>query len=309
MSDTPTGSSTVQHLVLLTKEQADQQLTGIQASLKAKGLNSTDLASLERLHAQSPSHEGAILLLTKLYVERKDWNGLTELLESLPDERRSGAYSIECAGVLAMGHRYAEAFEIINPMVQDDGACSSLDAAWLCAHSGFHAGEMARAQSVLDVHLPEFIKAGRLDALAMRGLIDFRYGRFESAIDYLEQLLEKDPEHTAGHNALGRVLVAAGELERGKQHLDRAGLLRRQFKQREKQTLRLAAISKLLQAAWELRDYASCEQYINELLPHVDDKKRQLLYERLATLYDAQGREPEAEETRQKAQGLFGENR
>jgi tetratricopeptide (TPR) repeat protein len=148
------------------------------------------------------------------------------------------------------------------------------------------------------------IAAGRLNAYVIRALIHFQQGELPKAEALLTVLLEKDPSHVQAHHTLGRVLVAAGDVEGGHRHLDQATELRNQLTRKEQQGLRLSAMSQALRAAWQRKDYDACDRFITEMLVEANPQQQSQLYQQLAALRTAQGRQQEAREALEKAKQL-----
>jgi tetratricopeptide (TPR) repeat protein len=229
---------------------------------------------------------------------------LAKLLQSRPAEERTEAERLQLATILVKAQRFHEAFTLAEPSLQPSGRASHGDAAWLAAFSAFHAGNLARAADIVDANFDDLIGAGHADAYVIRALVHFNGGELAEAEKLLTTLLEKEESHASAHDVLGRVLVAAGDADRGNRHIQRATELRDQLTQAEQKALRLSAISRALVAAWERKDYEACDEFIGEMLPLANRQQQFQLYRQLAALRAAQGREQEAREALAKAKQL-----
>lgn len=286
-------------------QQWDARLNEIKRQLAQSQRFTPELfESLQRLHLDAPQHDATTRLLIKAYLQRQDWNALADLLNSKLPEKRSARDVQQLAAILVRAQRFEEAYALVDPMVNEAGQSTHLDVAWVAAFSAFHTGNLARVGTILDANFEELIAAGKLDAYVIRALVHFELNELAQAESLLTTLVNKNDSHTSGHNALGRVLAARGDVERGKQHIERANELRLQVTMAEQKALRLAAMSKALDEAWNRKDYDTCDRFITEMLPQVSPNHQVVLYQYLAAVRLAQGRPEEASEAQHKADQL-----
>ena len=238
--------------------------------------------ALRTLHGAAPQHVPTFELLTSAYVQREDWNSLVELLQAKPAQQRSDAEQLQLAKILIKAQRFAEAYELSNAVLQKAGPQAEEETAWLAAYAAFHTGHPTRAAEILDAHFESMIAAGRLDAYVVRALIHFQEGEFKQAESLLTTLLDKNASHAPAHDALGRVLVASGDVERGRYHIERASELRDQLTQTEQRSFRLSAMSQSLKAAWGRKDYDTCDRLISAMLEDASPQQQVKLYQNLA---------------------------
>jgi tetratricopeptide (TPR) repeat protein len=288
------------------RRDADAKLVDIKRRLAAAQRYTPEVVdSLRRLHREAPDDRSTIELLTTAYVKRQDWNALVDLLQSKPAADRSANEQIQLAKILVKAHRYDEAFKLSQPFAQQPGDAPNVDATWLAAYSAFHMGQLSQAAEILDANMERLIAAGRLDAYVVRALIHFRNGELPQAESLLTTVIEHQPSHAAAHDALGRVLVAAGDKERSTFHIGRASEIRDQLTRKEQKALRLSAMSQALKANWDSKDYAECDRLIAAMLPMANRKQQSQLYQYIAAMRAAQGREQEAREALATANQLL----
>ncbi len=286
------------------QRHADQKLAEIKRRLaENKRFTPEIVESLQRLRSEAPDHDPTLELLTSAYITREDWNALAELLRTKPSGERTLTEQLQLAKVLVKAQQFREAFELSSAVLQAADAGTNAEAAWIAAYSAFHLGD-SRAADILDANFERLIAAGRFDAYVVRALIHFKEGELSEAEALLTTLLEQHPSHAPGHDALGRVLVAAGDTDRGNRHLQRATDLRNQLTRNERTGLRLSAMSQALRTAWQQQDYDACDRFITQMLVDANTKQQSQLYQQLAALRAAQGREQEAREALAKAKQL-----
>jgi hypothetical protein len=289
-------------------QQWDARLNEIKRQLAQSQRFTPELfESLQRLHLDAPQHDPTTQLLVKAHLQRQDWNALADLLNSIPAENRTSRDAQQLAAILVRAQRYEEAVALVEPMVDDTGRSTHLDAAWLAAFSAYHTGNLARAGTILDANFEELIAAGKLDAYVIRALVHFEFGELAQAETLLTTLVTSNDSHAAGHDALGRVLVARGDVEPGKRHIERASELRHQITGAihwRARCVRLAAMSQALDAAWNREDYDTCDRFIAEMLPQVSRDQQIVLYQYLAAVRRAQGRQEEAREAQLQSEQL-----
>jgi hypothetical protein len=289
----------------LNSERWDARLNGIKLQLAESQRFTPELfESLQQLHEDAPQHDPTTRLLVNAYLQRQDWNALAGLLNSKPPDQRSAREVQQLATILVRAQRFEEAYALVDPMVDAAGQSANLDVSWLAAFSAFHTGNLARVATILDANFEELIAAGKLDAYVIRALVHFEFDELVQAESLLTTLVNKNDSHAPGHDALGRVLVARGDVERGKQHIGRANELRLQVTTAEQKALRLAAMAKALDDAWNRKDYDTCDRFIAEMLPQVSRDQQVVLYQYLAAVRLAQGRQEEAREAQHQATQL-----
>ncbi len=289
-------------------QRADARLAEIKRRLSStKRFTPEIVDALCVLQQEAPQHLPTFELLTSAYVTRQDWNALAELLQTKPETQQSESEQLQLAKILIKAQRFGEAFKLSNAIVEDaedTGQAADAEAAWLAAFAAFNLGDVSRAAKILDANFQTVVAAGHADAYVVRALIHFRQGELSAAEALLTKLLQQDPNHAPAHDALGRVLVAAGDVERGSLHIQRASEIRDQLTQEEKKSRRLAAMSQSLTTAWKRKDYDSCDRLITEMLGDANPQQQVKLYQNLAALRAAQGRQQEAIEAMANAQQL-----
>ncbi len=288
--------------------RAESRLAEIKSRLSSTKRFTPDIVeALCMLQREAPQHVPTFNLLTSAYVTRQDWNALAELLQAKPESQRTPMEQLQLAKILIKAQRFDDAFELSNAIVENlgkTGQPTNAEASWFAAYAAFHSGDLPRAAEILDADFNTLIAAGHLDAYVVRAMIHFRRGELAEAESLLTTLLQKDASHAPAHDALGRVLVAAGDVERGRRHIQRASEFRDQVTQAEQRSLRLAAMSQSLSGAWNRQEYDACDRLITDMLGDADPQQQVKLYQNLAALRAAQGRQREALEAAEKAKQL-----
>lgn len=285
--------------------QADLKFAEIKRRVPPAGRIAPDVVeALMRLHREAPNHGPTRNLLIAAFIQREDWNSLADLLREKPVAERTQTEQLELAKILIKAQHFAEGFELADGVVVETGPKTNPEAAWLAAYAAFNLGKLSKAAEILDANFEALTAAGRNDAYVIRALVYFRQGQLKEAESLLTTLLETNPSHAAGHDALGRVLVAAGDAQRGNEHMRRASELRDQVTRTEQRGLRLAAMSQSLSTAWARKDYDTCDRLITQMLEHASPEQRIRLYQNRAAIRAAQGRRQEAAEALEKARQL-----
>ncbi len=287
------------------RKLADEKLAAVKQRLAVtKKFTPEIVDSLQRLRSEAPQHRPTLDLLTSAYVKLEDWNALADLLQTNPSGNQTTKEQLQLAKVLVKAQRFREAFDLSSQVMQMADPPTEVESAWVAAYSAFHAGNPSQAAAIFDANFARLIENGRLNAYVIRALIHFQEGELPEAEALLRTLLEKDPSRIQANHALGRVLVASGDVDGGRQYMERATELRDQLTRKEQQGLRLSAMSQSLRAAWERKDFDACERFITGMLAEANTQQQSQLYQQLAALRAAQGRQQEAMEAFEKAKQL-----
>ena len=284
--------------------QVEQRLAEVQAALAQGDADQRGVKRLTALRNEYPEHRATYNLLVSELVKREDWSQLTQLLRNTPASLRSDSHELDLATILLKERQYAEAFELMNPQVDERGEAASERVAWMAGFAAFHVGELERAATILDANRDRFLAAGHKDLHLLRGMAHFQLGELTEAERELGLATEAMPNQFKPHDVLGRVLAAAGKPEESRRHLDRAEQLRTEAEAARNKQLRLAAVAKALDKAFADKDFDKCEEYIAELMPEVNPASQSKLYEYIAAIRAAQGRPAEAQAAVDNARAL-----
>lgn|GEM_PF-6262425 len=256
------------------------------------------LASLRRFHALLPRDQAGADLLKTALIERQDWNSLVALLAEptggveSPEQRLER--SILLASVLLRAQRLPEAAEVVAR--QRERSPEHLRLIWLQAYTAFHRGQLDQAATLFDQHLDALAQAGLAEALLLSGTLALQRAEPERARGALERFVAAQPEHAAGHNALGRALAMLGDEGGAQQHLERARALHAGSSRAESAQALLSAQASALNAAFARADYAQAERLLEAMLPTADPRLQAELYRMAARVQQAQGHAEQADE-------------
>lgn len=245
-----------------------------------------ELKRIDREYAETQEVHGILLAVLPAL---KDWDGLARLYE------RKSSLSIEdriaLAKIYANLADYAGLVDVLAPVSNERPNDTELNALLGRAYYILDRHELAARH--LDAVWESLITAGRTEEIVFRAMIHFDGGEIERARSLLESSVEKHQDSVYLHNALARVLAAAGAEERAAEHARRAGELYAQVTTVEQRMMRSAARTQALNDAFAAGDWDGCHDLIHVMLPEADAAFREQLFGFLSGMYKNAGREAE----------------
>lgn len=252
-----------------------------------------DAQGVERLKAlavEHPDDEALGKLLLALLPGLKDWEGLARWLEAkreLDDDER-----VALAKVYVNLGDYDAAWRAVAPVAQREPGALEPNA--LAARAAYFRGDGAEAARGFDRVWDALCAAGRTEEMSYRAMLFLDAGELDRARSVLELALAKDPDSPYAHNALARVLAAAGDEAGAKAHEARAAVLQDALTAAAKRQMRSAAENNLMNEAAARGDFEGAERLVLRFLADADAERADELLRYLESLYRAAGREAEA---------------
>jgi predicted Zn-dependent protease len=233
----------------------------------------------------------------------KDWDGVAQLISSVPVAQRTRQDQLTLAQVQLMVGNYQEASSVAGPLAE--AAPTDLEANSLAGRAWYHEGRYDEAARAFDRVWNSLISARRVEDIMMRGLIYFYRNDHQKAIETLNTALRLQPDYYPGYGALSRVYRAMGKTEQAEEYQRQgAEALARQTTERARQS-RFASGLRELELAWNERRYEDVVRITQDLLQKdTNSPQRPVLYQYLSQAYQALGRTAEAQAAQAEATRL-----
>lgn len=278
-----------------------EELRALDADIQTRN-RTTDaqLAQLRALWERYPGEPRVLSVLTTALVQRKDWGGLVDVVETL--EAPSQAQRLLAAKAMLKMGRFADAEAVLLPLHR--AAPEDAELAYNAAFALFHLGRKDDAAAVLDRGWEGILAADDVNGMALRALSALDLGAPERAIEIAEEAVARRPDYFPAWNVLGRARATLGDEAGARAALDRVDEIHAATSRDTARRLRLSAQATALQEAWDAGRLDEAEALVEAMLPEAPDEVRVELLGFAAAIYDATGRVAEAEQARDDARDL-----
>ncbi len=252
------------------------------------------MATLKELNLKYPAARPVRQALENALVLWKDWDGVAQLLTSVPKSERSREEKILLTtAYLTIGH-YQDAVNEAEPAAE--AAPSDMELNALAGRSLYHLNRFNDAARMFDRVWSSLVAAQRSEDVMLRGLIYFYENNPQKAIETLKLSLTFQPDYYPAYGALSRVYQKTGDTKQAEDNQRQATeALARQTTQRARLS-RMASKLRELELAWSEHRYEDVVRLTQDLLREdPESQQRQVLYQYLGQAYQALGRNVEAQ--------------
>ncbi|MEP6703209.1 MAG: hypothetical protein ABJB34_00225 [Acidobacteriota bacterium] len=269
------------------------ELKRIEALLATKRpVTRLEMDSLQRLREQYPSSDLIRRLLVAAFIKREDWVAVERVISEIPEVDKTSADKLTLAKVYFKEGRFDDAAILLKAI--PPGTPESTEAIALLGSAQFYSGDIDAAKATLESIQPNLISQKRGDELAILGTIYFRHGENQHAIDVLQKAAEISPDNISANSVLSRVYAATGDEPKAAAFRARLDAINEKVASEEKRRSRTAGLFYQLEDAYAAHDYDNVIGLVERIQPDADVNTKATLYQYLAAVYKAQGKEREA---------------
>jgi tetratricopeptide (TPR) repeat protein len=278
---------------LASDSAAMAEVKRIEALLGAmRPVTRLDVDSLRRMREQYPASTKIRQLLQGAFIKREDWEAAEKLISEIPDSERTSSDRLTLAKVYIKQGKFRESIDVLNQI--EGTTAERLEAAALKGQAEFYTGNLDSAAISLESVRTDLIAQKRADDLAILGTVYLRRGERERAVEVLQKAVEAAPDNISANNALSRAYAAAGEEEKAASIRARLDSINDKIADAERKRSRIVPLFYQLEDAYAKGEYDKAMRLIHQIRPEADAATSATLYQYLAAVYKAQGKESEA---------------
>lgn len=256
-------------------------------------VSQADIDSLNSLREKYAASPDVRRTLQAALTRRGDWAAAEKFIGEIPDAERTNADRLNLARIYLKLGQYEKAVETIKNLSGDKAV--EVEAKSLLGQAEFSLGRTGEAAQAIDSVWEQIVAQKKTDEINLRGMIYFHQGDFDRAVETLKKTLEIAPENISANNALSRVYAAKGETANAEIYLAKAQKANEAVAIAEKKKSRLVPLYYQLEEAYKTQKYDDVINLAGQILPDADERNKATLYQYLASAYQAQGRQAEAQ--------------
>lgn len=278
------------------------ELNRINAELGAgKAPSQRDIDALNAMREKYPASADLRTIMIAALNRRQDWGALEKVLAAIPDGEKTDTDRLNRARMYVRLGRFQEASDEVNTWV--NGA-NQPEAAIIKGQANFFLGNLDESATAFDAAWEALMSGKRAEEIAMRGIIFFRKGENDKAVETLTKALEFDGQNLSAISALGQLYAAKGDITRAEAFRARAERVYEELAAKEKKNARLVPLIYQLEDAFKAKNYNEVINTALQILPIADEKNKGAVYQYLAQAYQATGRPTDAQAALAEAEKL-----
>lgn len=277
---------------LLKKDsQSSSQLGEMNAALTSKRFTSDNFERLKKIFEKYPNAQKARQTYLNALFFRKDWQAISEFLNSKSTNKLSREEKIILANTYFKLGNYQKTIEIYAPLPEKDFEIKNL-----LGQSYLQIGQTADAATSLEEIKDRSIAQKRVDVLSSLGLIYLRQNEFPKAVEILKKAVELDPNHIPSNNALSLVYARQNDMENAEKYRQRTVELQKKSTEQTFESSQRVQKVYEIENAWNAKNYEEVIKIADEMIPLTENKAEKIaLYQYLYESYKATGKTQEAE--------------
>ena len=277
-------------------QQINQQIA------RTRDVTRPQVEALESLYARYPDAAPVRSLLHQAYVMRFDNESAIQLIENVPARQRTDTETKLLAQRFITVGRHQDAVGLLEPLrasqPQDTQVLKQLGQ----AYNGL--GDFETTAQMLDAVWEEAGAENDPGMLYLRGQAYFQLDHADEAIEVLERCLSINPRHASAHYTLARAYSKAGDRAKAASHQQTFQELSDQSEEAMARKMRLAALARSSNQAFDEGRYEDCETFLKQGLELAEPGLKIQLHQYLARVYEAMERLDEARVHHEEAQRL-----
>lgn len=269
-----------------------------------QAISQADVASLNKLREKYPNSAEVRQTLQAALIKREDWATVEQLIGEIPEAEKTNADRINLAKVYLKLGQYEKAADLLKPLIGEK--TSEVETKSLLGQAQFYLGQFDEAAKTIDSIRDQILAQKKTDEMTLRGMIYFRQGKNDEAIETLKKVIEIAPDNISANNALSRIYSAKGDTASAEIYRTKAQNANEAVAASEKKKSRLVPLYYQLEDAFKAKKYDEVVNLARQILPETDGQNKAALYQYLAVAYQAQGKPAEAQNVLAEAAKLTG---
>jgi len=256
-------------------------------------VSQADIDALNKLREKYKDAFAVRQTLQTALFKRGDWETAEKLIGEIPEAERTNADRLNLVRIYLKLGRFQAAADTLNNLPADKTI--ELETKSLLGQAQFYLGQNNEAGQTIDSVWNEILAQKKTEDITLRGMIYFREGNLDKAIETLGKAVEIMPDNIPANNALSRAYAAKGDTGRAEIHLVKAQKAYEIISLAERKKIKMVSIYYQIEDAYKAQKYEEVIRLANQTLPDVEEQNKAALYQYLARAYAAQGRKAEAD--------------
>lgn len=288
---------------VLKDPNASGKLAQLSNSLRTtRNISTENFRELRSLAGRYPASRAVRQTYLEALIVRDDWGTLETYLNDPSQGELSPEDKLLLGKVYIKNGKYLKGLEILEPIAAtrpDD-----FEIIGLLGNAYFHLDQPEKAGPLFDRIWERLVAEKRYEEITMRGLIYFRNGELEKALETLNRSHEIKPDQIAVNNSLSRIYAKLGQTEKAEYH--RGLTVKSLDRSVDEKYLASQNVQRVieLENAWKAKDYSGVLTAARQMLPTAQPAQRAVLYQYILEAATAVGDKAAADEARSEIQKL-----
>jgi tetratricopeptide (TPR) repeat protein len=265
-----------------------------------RNVSNENFKELRSLTERFPASKAVRQTYLEALIVRDDWGTLETYLTGSSHGEISPEDKLLLGKVYIKNGKYLKGLEILEPIAANRP--DDFEIIGLLGNVYFHLDQPEKAGPLFDRIWERLVSEKRHEEITMRGLIYFRSGDIEKALEVLNRSFEIKPDQIAANNALSRIYAKLGQKEKAEYHRGlTVNSLDRSVDEKYRASQNVQRVIEL-ENAWKAKDHSRVLTVARQMLPSAPPAQRIVLYQYILGAATATGDKTTADEARAEIQ-------
>jgi len=287
----------------LKEPNTSAKLVQLSNSLRTtRSISNENFAEIRSLIDRFPTSKAVRQTYLEALIVRDDWGTLETYLTGTPSDELSPDDKLLLGKVYIKNGKYSKGLEILEPVAANRS--DDFEIIGLLGNAYFHLDQPEKAGPLFDGIWERLVAEKRYEEITMRGLIYFRNGDIQKALEVLNRSYEIKPDQVAVNNALSRIYAKLGQTEKSEFHRGlTVSSLDRSVEEKYRASQNVQRIIEL-ENAWKAKEYSRVITAARQMLPTAPPTQRVVLYQYIVEAATAIGDKATVDDARSEIQKL-----